>query len=587
MSEATAHPPRPHLAIRVGLIGKRELPAQQLPRIRKQTEELLAMVQEKVRQLQETEAECFAAEAPRMLAITSLAAGADQLAADAALAKGYLLHVLLPFREADYCEHTLGSDEAAHQEYARLAAKAEKILELDGVAAGQEINAYDAAASLLVRSSDLLVAIWDGVDIRKPGGTADTIAKAKLAGVPVVWIHSLQDVPPSVLGELEPRALLVLQEELDRILKVEDKANWLRFLGEKERRWNLSPVYEFFAGLLARTIRLRWPRNKGYVEKSDGDWAAVPRAGWTDVARHHFKPFDLWADNLAIYTAGMTRGLYTLIIAMGSLAVLSSQTSRLFFQGDQRLQFDLSFLEAMIGICLLVLFVWARWGDYHRRWMHYRTLAELLRTCALTAVTGEPARLAVTRRAGQANTSSWVVCFAAAIVRSFGLTAIRPDDNYNEGCRQLLLARMEDQRKYHLQRYETSNSIAAAFRLVGLGLFVLSISGCLLQILTLTNLGSRFGITQPVTTMVNTVAVYAGLVAAAIAGFVTQAEFAKLAQSSAMIIPRLEALSLRLRRDRVSGPLLRLVAREASETLLEEHEDWHLFYSLREIEYPR
>lgn len=120
------------------------------------------------------------ADQPDLLGISSLAEGADQLFAQAVLAQGGRLDVLVP--SAQYRSHRENL-----AEYDRLVAAAARVTRLPFRADGPA--AHMAASLVLVERSDLVVAVWDGQPARSFGGTADVVGYARQVGVPVavVW----------------------------------------------------------------------------------------------------------------------------------------------------------------------------------------------------------------------------------------------------------------------------------------------------------------------------------------------------------------------------------------------------------------
>jgi hypothetical protein len=118
----------------------------------------------------------------RAVGVTSLAVGSDQIFAEAALADGYQLDVILPC--ADY-EATF--DEQGLATFKRLLACANRVKALDFATPSQE--AFFAAGKAVVDDSDILLAIWDGAPAAGLGGTADVVRYANSRGkkVTVIW----------------------------------------------------------------------------------------------------------------------------------------------------------------------------------------------------------------------------------------------------------------------------------------------------------------------------------------------------------------------------------------------------------------
>ena len=116
-------------------------------------------------------------------ALTSLAAGADQLFADIALAHGVPVTAVIP--GMDYEAH-LG-DAATVHDYRRILRSCTEKVQLPPEATHEE--AYFAAGRWIVDHADHLVAVWDGRPARGLGGTGDVVAYAHRCGVPftVLW----------------------------------------------------------------------------------------------------------------------------------------------------------------------------------------------------------------------------------------------------------------------------------------------------------------------------------------------------------------------------------------------------------------
>ena len=220
-------------AFRVGVSGAREIPADQLNRV---TEEIGKVLDAIVARAQHGE-RC-AIRFPRpdvatggavlsaLRVVSPLAAGADQIVAEAAVSRGFELDVVLPFAEADYRRDFDLIDDAALRALAiarfdTLLDKAEgRVLVLDGerhteadkeVAAlapnepqsdslrakfGDRVNAYEATGRIVVRNCDLQIAIWDGLPGKGRGGTADIVRYCAQYGGPVWLISPTKDRAP-------------------------------------------------------------------------------------------------------------------------------------------------------------------------------------------------------------------------------------------------------------------------------------------------------------------------------------------------------------------------------------------------------
>ena len=93
------NPPRPRLAINVGITGHRALlfPEGATAALRPVIDEVFENLREALTQLHYASGDIFGPEEPILRLHTPLATGADQLAADSARAAGYRVRALLPF----------------------------------------------------------------------------------------------------------------------------------------------------------------------------------------------------------------------------------------------------------------------------------------------------------------------------------------------------------------------------------------------------------------------------------------------------------------------------------------------------------
>ena len=126
----------------------------------------------------------FAPLPPQLLMVSPLADGADQYAADAALANGYGLQVVLPFtREQTRAEVA----EDFKRDFDRLADASSCLIELPGKP-DDPLEAYVMAGRATIAHSDLLIAVWDGQVPRGRGGTGEVVELALGRGIPIVHI---------------------------------------------------------------------------------------------------------------------------------------------------------------------------------------------------------------------------------------------------------------------------------------------------------------------------------------------------------------------------------------------------------------
>lgn len=147
-------------------------------------------------------------EDPKMRVISSLAEGADRLMVVQALARGKAaLIVPLPLPEDEYL--TDFSSETSKEEFHQLLAQAEEVLTLPPAPTREE--AYASAGHYLLDHCQVLIAIWDGQDAQRVGGTGEIAAAARRRKLPLAWIQAGNRKPgteePTTLGENQGRVI--------------------------------------------------------------------------------------------------------------------------------------------------------------------------------------------------------------------------------------------------------------------------------------------------------------------------------------------------------------------------------------------
>ncbi|MFC8125723.1 hypothetical protein [Streptomyces sp. NPDC057302] len=113
-----------------------------------------------------------------------LARGADTLFAEEILALGGRLSAIIPSR--DYRDTVVAPTDLVR--FDALCEAADEVVIMPFEHAGRE--AYEAANRRLLQGADRLLAVWDGsAPTGRGGGTADTVAAARSAGltVDIVW----------------------------------------------------------------------------------------------------------------------------------------------------------------------------------------------------------------------------------------------------------------------------------------------------------------------------------------------------------------------------------------------------------------
>jgi hypothetical protein len=119
-----------------------------------------------------------------LIAVSSLAVGADQLFARLMIDRGAFIDAVIPFEGYERTFTTAG----ARNEYFALLAHAASVTVLPRV--GDDEECFLNAGKTVVRRSDVLIAIWNGRPARGLGGTADIVRFAKQEQrLQIKWIN--------------------------------------------------------------------------------------------------------------------------------------------------------------------------------------------------------------------------------------------------------------------------------------------------------------------------------------------------------------------------------------------------------------
>ncbi len=119
----------------------------------------------------------------KLIGYSSLAAGTDQVFAEALLSEGGQLIAVIPLE--NYV--SFFKDEAL-KEYQRLLTFS-NVIELKSTK--QDEQAFLDAGKWIVRRADRIVAVWDGEQAEGKGGTGDIVAYAISLNKPVVHINPI------------------------------------------------------------------------------------------------------------------------------------------------------------------------------------------------------------------------------------------------------------------------------------------------------------------------------------------------------------------------------------------------------------
>ncbi|MBN8831407.1 MAG: hypothetical protein J0G94_12485 [Sphingomonadales bacterium] len=338
---ASLHPPRPELALRLGITGHRAIAPQDLDALVAALDALFPKIAARVEAVRGAYPELFEGRPTALSLASALAEGTDQIAAEAALRHGFELHAILPFSRARY---TADFEGAALAGFEALLARAHSVYELPTPdEAGP--RAYMLAGEATLAHCDVLIAAWNGKEAQGRGGTAEVVDIAVRRGIPIIHLSLGTAREPSILWagfddmapeflQLEdaPRRPLTdasLHELIEAVVAPPEAPELRLFLSEHERRtrWRAE-----WALMLAATgvqpLRRTTFRSAAYHEPARADWGAYRSAAAEacgvapQMAR--LETAFAWADGLAQHYATVFRSGVVLNFAGASLAVLLS-----------------------------------------------------------------------------------------------------------------------------------------------------------------------------------------------------------------------------------------------------------------------
>lgn len=480
----SAHPPKPVLALSIGVFGHRpnRLPAAMRDRVATDIAAILDALKAEAAAAQLRYRDAFAAGEPQLAIVSALAEGADRMVAEAGLARGFLLDAPLPFPVDVYAGDFPGERELAR--YRDLLDKARRTLELPGTLADKPA-AYERVGVTILGISDIVLAIWDGGPAAGRGGTTSMVTAAMGTGLPIIHVDATGTLRPRILWggfakmpahaeTLDSLPALSLEAGMRRLVDelvrppddATERLHLAGYLAERVRGFNGRiefPALMAFAGVrrFCRTD-LRPKRPRAAAEEHCAPAAALLASTRTRTPTDTALAYG-WASAIGGYFAQVFRSAYVANFVLGALAVAAAAASLLV--GSSR---GLAIGEVLL-MAVVILNTWTgRRAGWHRRWIEAREVAERLRvaTC-MWALADRP-------MAFHGEEPTWTGWYARAVVRTQGLRPGALDAAGLEEARQLLVALLADQRSYHLGTAARMKTLERRLESFGLALFIMT-----------------------------------------------------------------------------------------------------------------
>lgn len=641
------HPSKPRLALNVGVTGNwpDRLPedCQPLEKIVSETLQRIATIFAQVAAWPKTLETHDLRKKPALRLLSPLSGGSGGggwMTVRCAQSLGYEWQCPLPFSVRVSAEEA-GS---LSNKFTELLGQATRVVELDGgrLTERERTLAYWRLESFVLRHSDILLAIWDGDDDTRSGGTADTVARAERDQVPTVRI--LLQTPYSVEfrdHQLTKNTWQALTDfDLEKLLRSLLLPPDLRSEGCRKDQTVATPVaaegdsaervgrddpkhgsdnirVAYFAHaepkltLVASAHRLffawfgkhrfRGGLGSSYQDGATSQWQTVeealeklPQSVQSELrgsVREHF----LWADRLATYYADEYRGTFTLMFSLASLAVVLALLSGPFPVFAQWLgQTTAARLPCLaIGELLVIFLMVGLWyrshkGHFHERWLDFRLLAELLRQRVFLLPIGGIATLDMPDYVASGDSSChWVAWMARGVSREEGLPALPVggfnEEEYRSGYTEYLAHMLKNQIEYHECNAKRNRSIATSLQRFDGVLLWLIIIACVGHIIDHTA-----GLHLPGLADLTVIAAAALPAFGATAhGLFSHGEFKRIASRSKGMEQRLTTIESVLS-DTNAGSLsaakLENVAVQAIDTMSQELSDWRVIFRAKPLE---
>jgi hypothetical protein len=462
-----AFDPRPRLVLRIGVAG--HIPGRQRvfdeAAIAAGASAFLADLAKQLSGFHAARPHLFRPDAPVIRVASGLAEGADQIVSAVAAGMSRVeLAAMLPF-PAESCAGLMPSD-AGRRRFGDLLARCKPVLECtdapppkgDGPEQEQaRREGYVVQSETLIEHSDLLLAVWDGAAGKGPGGTANTVRRARDLGLPVFSIDPATGegrwlLPGHSLAGAASPLPAILARLLD--LKLPDKGHpghdhgeegyaperLREFLGETAR---FSDGTRMLPRLRLHGFLRKWLGGAGFtaalgrlrpvhapMKVQAGQWDEATRGLVTQSGLDaHLASRWQWADALAIRYAELNRSSVIAVPLLGFLAVAFGLGGFVLASGGGALGYAMKAALLMLELTLLLFayeqhFKEPRRGHWHRKQVEYRSLAELLRHERFLHVAGFGGHVA--RAGAQAGLpDEWIGWYLRATIRELGFPGAR------------------------------------------------------------------------------------------------------------------------------------------------------------------
>jgi hypothetical protein len=578
-----------------------------------------------------------------------LAEGADMIAIEQALARGWDVVAPLPFgldlNIAINCQPggeegalaLLAADDARAADMRRLATRV-KLFELaeqdetvktrflaalrdpgDGDAAlAFSVIASERAAvagRVMIEQSDLLVAVWDGITPGSVGGTRHSIETALHHGAPVIWIDAANPERMHILQGPESLEVPRVSHGLDDVGTLvrrlvappegDPEAGAIRFHAES---WHRKSSRRFHAYRRIEALfggRERGSRFGSLVEtyetpESIAGGSAAPLIAAAEALPGTDRDFVAriatqllgrfaWADGLSTFLSDAYRGGMVTNFLLSALAIAVGAAYLPLVDAHWKWPFALGELALLLAIVAIT--ATGRRQRWHGRWLETRRVAEYLRHAPILLLLG----VARAPDRWPKGSASWPEYYARNTLRGIGLPSVAITQDYLRSTLALIVSHASVQRDYHDSKAQRLTRVHHRLDRVSELLFLLAI-GSVAAYLLIVGASEAHWIPEAAAYRVAKLFTFFGVVLPALGGafagiryFGDFERFAAISEVTAEKLRGVEARAERLLADGVHALRYERVAALAhalDEIVIDEIENWQSVFAAKNIAVP-
>jgi hypothetical protein len=608
-------PERPKLILRVGITGHRPDKLEDIDSeiLNQKLSDIFGQLKKIVQRAKDKAQNAFSDHSPLLYLISPLADGSDQIVAEKAIEEGFELQCPIPF----FTKDGKNEDQLPYGKHLQDAI----VFQMDGSPENRG-EAYEAAGRMVLRHSDVLIAIWDKNDARGVGGTGQIVSEARRLWIPTIWINSVK--PHDVMlfvshkdGSLKELDVSWLDDMLFAKLippaesehhdshHHEEKADLRnQYIDEAILPFGSKFLAKFFRELFHGRILL--PQGN----RAESAWNAQVQE-WTDFSletrtalkevvdrienkiRSHYE----YADELANRYSNLYYKGFKWNYLMSGFAVMFAFLIFAFENHNHELAHAFSYAELLTLLSIILVYFFDKKGRWYDRRIDYRLLAEMIRQTRFLATVGRipPISAPPTIHTHYGDPSgSWVHWHYLAVVKQIGMPHTKLTPEYLRAVARLIKIETDEQAEYHDRKSKQNSNTDHFYHICAVSLFAIAFGACITHffyeyLLLVPQLGHLLHENETIIkAALSFLTIVGPAFGAACAGIRSQGEYERVARHSAAMADYLKEKSEQLDKlqhdTHLNSASLAKVVDDIAEKRIEEVLDWRIVFHKRPIE---